>query len=82
MITVSMRRPRNPKAVNPDDPFIVAKGWGYQLRAIESHPDIHRAQHARDILAEHEQEHGRSPNSIRIFRACDVRWMRVEEVSK
>lgn len=71
---VSMLKARNPKAVNSEDPFVIAIGHGLSLRAIESHPDIVRAQHARDILAENEEKHGRNPKSVRMYRSCDIRW--------
>lgn len=76
MITVTMHKPNDPKskAIKQDEPFIIAIGYAGDIRAIESQPDIHKAQHARDNLAEHQKRTGRDPNAVRIFRAQDVIW--------
>jgi hypothetical protein len=78
MIKVTMKHANDidpkSKAIVDNEPFIIAQGFAGNLRAIQSEPDIHRAQKARDNLAEHKQRCGGNPNEVRIFRTQDIIW--------
>jgi hypothetical protein len=73
---VKMTRPES-CAIRDYEPYVIGdvKNGAGPVVGIEGASDIHRAQRARDNIADHEERNGRDPTAIRIFRRDDIEWV-------